>query len=334
MAKKKTRRSPGFRTIINIEQIIVNSRAVKTVEAWSKRITLPGFEKVPLYDVVSFFFQQINKVGLSERAAAIAFNLLMAVPAALIFLFTLIPYMPVSQQITRELLSLVEDFAPNESTYLLIRNFLVDFLNTPRSGLLSLGFVLAIYYSSNATLGLMRSFNRSLLNVQKTGFFEERLKAIKYTTVFLLLMIITLALLVTQGEIFQFLMKYWNIENPVIKWLISSIRWVLIILIALLSVGLVYKYVPAIPKRWKIASPGAILTTFLIMIFFFGFSFWVKNFNSYNKIYGSIGTILILMLLIYSSAQILLIGYELNVSIHSLKAMAEERQKHEEEQNL
>src|SRR5690606_41283298 len=122
----------------------------------------------------------------------------------------------VSQQITRELLSLVEDFAPNESTYQLIRNFLVDFLNTPRSGLLSLGFVLAIYYSSNATLGLMRSFNRSLLNVQQTGFFEERLKAIKYTTVFLLLMIITLALLVTQGEICQFLMKYCTIESQVI----------------------------------------------------------------------------------------------------------------------
>jgi|SRR5690606_3384559 len=334
MAKKKTSRSSKFRSIINLEKLLLNSRPVKLIEAWSKRITLPGFDKVPLYDVVKFFIYQINKVGLSERAAAIAFNLLMAVPAALIFLFTLLPYIPVSQQITRELLILVEDFAPNESTFHLIRNFLIDFLNTPRSGLLSIGFILAIYYSSNATIGLMRSLNRSLINVQKTSFFQERWQAIKYTIVFLLLMMITLALLVTQGQLFQFLMNYWNIENPFLKWLISSVRWVLIIFIALLSVGLVYKYVPAIPKRWKIASPGAILTTFLIGIFFFGFSFWVTNFSSYNKIYGSIGTILILMLLIYSSAQILLIGYELNVSIHSLKALAEERQKHEVEENL
>ena len=334
MAKKKTSRSSKFRSIINLEKLLLNSRPVKLIEAWSKRITLPGFDKVPLYDVVKFFIYQINKVGLSERAAAIAFNLLMAVPAALIFLFTLLPYIPVSQKITRELLILVEDFAPNESTFHLIRNFLIDFLNTPRSGLLSIGFILAIYYSSNATIGLMRSFNRSLINVQKTSFFQERWQAIKYTIVFLLLMMITLALLVTQGQLFQFLMNYWNIENPFLKWIISSVRWVLIIFIALLSVGLVYKYVPAIPKRWKIASPGAILTTFLIGIFFFGFSFWVTNFSSYNKIYGSIGTILILMLLIYSIAQILLIGYELNVSIHSLKALAEERQKHEVEEYL
>lgn len=334
MAKKKTGRSLKFRPIINFEKLLINSRPVKFLEAWSKRIILPGFEKLPLYDVIVFFIKQINKVGLSERSSAIAFNLLMAVPAALIFLFTLIPYMPVSNQIFSELLILAEDFAPNESTFLFIMNFLNDFLNTPRSGLLSIGFILAIYYSSNATLGLMRSFNRSLINVQKRSFLLERWQAVKYTIVFLLLMIITLALLVTQGQLFQYLMSHWNIENPILKWLISSIRWVLIILIGLLSIGLVYKYVPAITKRWRIASPGAILATFLIGIFLFGFSFWVTNFSSYNKIYGSIGTILILMLLIYSSAQILLIGYELNVSIHSLKALAEERQKHEEEQNL
>jgi membrane protein len=106
---------------------------------------------------------------------------------------------------------------------------------------------------------------------------------------------------------------------------IYSVRSIIIILLVLYSIGIIYKYAPTISKRWRIASPGAILATFLVVLFTFLFSFYVNNFGSYNKVYGSIGTILILMFLIYLNSLILLIGYELNVCIHSLKAVAEER---------
>src|SRR5829696_8479088 len=120
-----------------IESVIVNSSVAKYVRNKSKHIILPGFEGVPLYDVVMFFAAQMNKVGLNDRAAAVSFNFLMAIPAGTIFLCTLIPYMPISREITIELLDLTKLFAPNESTYGLVANFLNDFLNTPRSGLLS-----------------------------------------------------------------------------------------------------------------------------------------------------------------------------------------------------
>lgn len=313
-----------------VERYLYNSKAFRLLEAKSKVIQLPGFEKVPLYDVIMFFNSQLRKVGISDRASAIAFDLLLAIPAATIFLFTLIPYMPVSTRITEELLELTHDFAPNENTYEIVANFLDDFLNTPRSGLLSLGFLVAIYYASNATLGIMRSFNRSLIHKKERSFLHDRWTAIRLTVIFMLLIIATGILLVTQGEVFAFIMDKLNIQNRFVLYLIDAFRWVIIITLILFGTGFIYKYAPAIHKRWKIASPGAILATFLNVLFTFGFSFWVRNFGSYNKIYGSIGTIMILMLLVYSACLIMLIGYELNVSIHSLKALSEERKKHEE----
>ena len=100
-----------------IESAIVNSSIAKYIRNRSKHIILPGFEGVPLYDVVIFFVNQMNKVGINDRAAAVSFNFLMAIPAGTIFLCTLIPYMPISSEITIELLDLAKMFTPDESTY-------------------------------------------------------------------------------------------------------------------------------------------------------------------------------------------------------------------------
>lgn len=308
-----------------IEAAIVNSSIAKYLRNKSKRILLPGFEGVPLYDVVMFFVMQMNKVGINDRAAAVSFNFLMAIPAGTIFLCTLIPYTPISTEITIELLDLTKMFAPNASTYGLVANFLNDFLNTPRSGLLSFGFIVAVFYASNAVMAIMRSFNRSLHSYKERTFVNERWTAIKMTTVLVLLIMITITLLVSQGELFSYLMEHLEVTNPIIRQLLYSIRWVIIVLLILYSIGFIYKYAPAITKRWKLASPGAILATFLVMLSTFAFSFYVQNFDSYNKVYGSIGTIMILMFLLYLNSLILLIGYELNVCIHSLKAVSEER---------
>jgi membrane protein len=308
-----------------LETFIVNTAVAKYVRAKSKQIILPGFEGAPMYDVVLFFVEKMKKVGLNDRAAAISFNFLMAIPAATIFLCTLIPYMPISREITIELLDLFKMVAPDEKTYGLVANFLNDFLNTPRSGLLSLGFLLAVFYASNAMMGIMRSFNRSLHQQKSQTFLHQRWTAIKLTTVLMTILIATICLLVTQGNLFGYLMRILNITNPIIRQLIHSVRWVIIVLLILYSIGYIYKYAPAITKRWKLASPGAIFATFLVVLSTFGFSFWVNKFGTYNKVYGSIGTILILMFLIYINSLILLIGYELNVCIHSLKAVAGER---------
>jgi membrane protein len=314
-----------------IESFILNTAVVRQLSSRSKKWRPPGFGGVPLYDVIMFFISQVNKVGLNDRAAAISFNFLMAIPAGTIFLCTLIPYMPISREITIELLDLTKSLAPDESTYGVVANFLNDFLNTPRSGLLSFGFLVAVYYASNAVMGIMRSFNRSLHTYEDRGFIKDRWMAIKLTTVLILMVVVTISLLVTQGTLFRYLMEKLNITSPFLRQLIFSTKWVIIILLILYSIGMLYKYAPAISKRWRLASPGAIFATFLVVVSTFLFSYYVNKFGSYNKVYGSIGTILILMFLIYLTSLILLIGYELNICIHSLKAVSEERLSKEQE---
>lgn len=312
-----------------LERLILNFPVVRFLINKSKHIVLPGFDGVPLYDVIVFFLSQVRRVGLNQRAEAVSFNFLMAIPAATIFLCTLIPYLPVSKQVTEELLLLTKDIFRSGDTYEFVSSFLKDFLMTPRSGLLSIGFVLAVYYASNSMIGIMYSFNKSLLSATKKNFLQMRWMAIKLTTVLILLIIATVILLITQGRLAQMLFNWLDIKNKFIIFLIFSVRWVVIGALFFYSVAITYKYAPAVHKRWKLSSPGAIFATFLLVVTNFVFSFWVNHFSTYNKVYGSIGTILILMLLIYINSLLLLIGYELNVSIHSLKAMVGERQKAE-----
>jgi membrane protein len=317
-----------------IERIILNTTIMQALIKWSQHVVLPGFQNVPLYDVVAFFIKQMRKVGLNERAAAISFNFLMAIPAATIFLFTLLPYLPISEQITDELLTITEDITPNHDTYFAVKGFLEDFLRTPRSGLLSLGFLLAVYYASNAMMGIMRTFNKSLIYMSRRNFLESRWMAIKLTTLLIVLVIATMILLATQGRILVWILEKLHMRNAVILTIVQIVRWVLLVALFYYAIAFIYKYAPAVHKRWRLTSPGTILATFLILVTAWLFSFWVTNFNNFNKIYGSIGTILIIMVLVYINSLVLLIGFELNVSIHSLKHQADERAKQETDGKL
>ena len=309
--------------MIRLERMILNTMPVKAVIASSRKWILPGFQGMRFYDVAAYFISQVRKVGLSERASAIAFQFLLAIPAATIFLCTLIPFMPVSK-INDQLLKLAKDFSPNYSTYKVIESFLNDFFKTTRGSLLSLGFFLAIYYSSNAMMGIMRTFNKSITKTTRKHFFASRWMAIKLTTLVIFMVIVSAILLITQGVLTRKFFKLLHIDRPTIKWLVESGRWIVIIALVLYTVAFIYKYAPAIQKRWKLLSPGSVLSTILILVVTYLFSFWVNRFGNYNKVYGSIGTILIIMMLIYINSLILLIGFELNVSIQAVKARMEE----------
>ena len=273
--------------------------------------------------------KQIRKVGLNERAAAISFNFLLAIPAGTIFLCTLIPYLPISKQVTEQLLTLVEDYTINENTYILIKNFLDDFLKTERTGLLSLGFILAIYYASSAMMCIMHSFDKSLLYAARRNFFIRRWMAIKLTLLLLIMALFSIVLLALQGPLLRWILQLMHIKDNTILNVILIVRWVVIVALVYYSIAFIYKYAPAVHKRWRLSSPGTNFATILVLLTTFLFSFWVNHFSNFNKVYGSIGTILIIMLLIYINSLALLVGYELNVSIHSLKWQADEREKRE-----
>jgi membrane protein len=310
-----------------IQRFIRSSLPYRFASAKSKTIYLPGFQGLPLFDVIVFFKSQVQKIGLNDRARSIAFSFLLAIPAATIFLCTLIPYLPVSKKLTNQLLLLTREITPNQNTYILVSNFLNDFLTKPRGGLLSIGLIVSLYYASDAMIGLMRSFNKSLSPHSHfpRNFFHNRMVAIQLTLVLILLIIGSVVILVTQDELLKYVFRVLHIHNRSMKWLFKSLRWVVIIPLFYFAIAYIYKHAPSIREKWRLFSPGTLLATVLMIMLTFVFSFWVNKFGTYNKVYGSIGTILILMIVVYFNALILLIGFELNVSIHSLKERAKHR---------
>lgn len=307
--------------LTKIKRRILTSTPVKFVIRKSKKIILPGFNGIPLFDVVNFFIIQVRKTSLNERAAAIAFNLLLAIPPACIFLFTLIPFLPV-KGLMNELYELIRDIIPGQKEYSVIINFLQDFTTRQRNDLLSFGLLLALYFSSNAMIGIMQSFNKmQYIGFSKRHLIHDRWVAIKLTVIMFVIIIISIALMVLRGAVLDWL----GIQNPTIRTLIFNIRWIVIIFIFFFTISFIYRYAPAVHKKWKLVNPGSLLATVLMLSFTMLFSYWVVNFGNYNKLYGSIGAILILMLLIFFNSLVLLIGFELNVSITSLRKLADQR---------
>ena len=202
-----------------------------------------------------------------------------------------------------------------------------DFFATSTS-LLSFGLILAIYFSSNAMITIMRTFNKSMLHIEteKRNFLELRWEAIKLTVYIVILIIATIFILFSQGALLNIITGWLDIKARTINWVVQLLRILITFMLVFVSIALIYRYAPAVEKKWKFFSPGVTLATILIIAFTVLFSYWVNNIASYNKVYGSLGSILILMLLIFVNSLVLLIGFELNVSINSLKSIAQKRQ--------
>ena len=289
----------------------------------SKRWHLPGFEGVPVYDVIQFFRSQVRREGLTERASAIAYNFIMSIPPSLLFLFTLIPNLPfVSRRsIKFQLHSLILDMIPAREYNGQVIKFVDTFIDGTRIGLLSFGLLLSLFFASSGMMGIMRSFNKKYKGFETRKRLHMRGTALKLTVLIFGLVFAYLILLIMQGALLKLI-----IASSAIRTVIFYTRWILIILLVFFAIGFIFRYAPAVEKRWKFASPGTILTTSLSLLASLGFSAYVNNFGRYNALYGSIGTIMVVMALIFINSLALLIGFELNVSIHSLKAIAAERE--------
>lgn len=318
--------------MIKLERILANLPLVRFLTARSKKIILPGFDGVPLYDVIVFFYEEIKKEGLNERAAAIAYNFIMAIPPTCLFLFTLIPNLPFipTKTIKIQLHEIITDIIPAKTHNNNLILFVDSFFKEGKIGLLSFGFLLLIFFASNGMMGLMRSFNKRSIGFSKRTGLQTRWIAIKLTVLIMGLLLGCISLLIMQGTVISWL----GLKNNFLVQFFSTFRWVFILGLIFFTFAFIYKYAPAVTKRWRLISPGSILGATMSVLATLGFSIFVNNFGRYNALYGSIGTVIVLMILIFINSLVLLIGYELNASIHSLKAMADERERSEKEKNL
>ena len=307
-----------------LEKIILTKTPLGFFLKKSKKWYLPGFEGVPFYDVLQFFYKQIKTVGLTERASAVSYNFIMAIPPSFLFLFTLIPSLPfiAKGSIKTQLHGLITDVIPLKIHNENLIKFVDSFIDGSKIGLLSFGLITALFFASNAMMGIMRSFNKNYIGFAKRKGIHNRWMAIKLTVLLFSVVLVCLVLLVTQGVV----LKWIGIKSATIRETIYYVRWVFIMAMVFYSIAFIFKYAPAVKKRWKLVSPGTILATSLSILASIGFSYFVDNFGKYNALYGSIGTIIVFMALIYLNSLSLLIGFELNVSIKTLKAIADERQ--------
>ncbi|QEH43125.1 YihY/virulence factor BrkB family protein [Chitinophaga sp. XS-30] len=319
--------------MIDVEKIVLESKPVRWVIHKSKSLVLPGFDGAPLYDVIVFFLKETARESLAERAAAISFNFLLAIPPFFIFILTLVPYIPL-QNVEPTLYDLAETLTPNYSSYIVVRDMIHDFLYTQRNTLLSFAFILSFYYSSNGVMGMLTSFDKLLPGFKQRTWWQARLTALKLTIFLVLLLLATVVLIIMQGQILEFVLREIGIRNSFTQFVIGAIRWLLIMLLFFAIISVVYRFGPATKKKWKFISAGSTFATISMIIVTLGFSFWVTNFAQYNQIYGSIGTILVIMLVVYFNSFILLIGFELNTSITTLKEIAAERETAEKEPEL
>jgi len=299
--------------MIWFHKLLLKFRPYHLLIEWTKVMILPGFSPLPIYTVASFFFQEIGKDELINKASSLAYNFMLAIFPAIIFLFTLIPYIPVND-FQNQLMNLIALILPIEA-YDAVKTTLLDIVSNQNSQLLSFGFVLALIFATNGVHTLMQAFNKSSLITETRPWLKQRLVAL-YLTILISFALIFGLIIMTIGEyIFGLLKSELRFKDAFWIYLLNIGRWFILVVVYFVTISLLYRYGPANPKKWKFFSAGSWMATILAILTFWGFSYYINNFGNYNKLYGSIGTLIVLMIWLYLNSLIILVGFELNASI-------------------
>ena len=299
------------------ENKILNFPIIKQFVFFLKRIQLPWLHGMSLYDLLDFYLGGIIQGEISYRATAIAFSFFMALFPFALFILNLIPYIPIAD-FQQDFLSFVKQSVP-PTTYDAIYKIINDILHNSHSGLLSTGFVMAIFLMTNGVNAILGGFEASHhINVSlKRKFFRQYVVALILSIVLSFLLIITVAAIVI-FEVFIQKTKIQDVLSDNIP-LIEMGRYIFVILMILMATSILFRYGVKHDKKRKLISIGSVVTTILIIISSYFFGIWVVKFSKYNELYGSIGTLLIVMFYIWINSMVLLIGFDLNASIHHIK---------------
>jgi membrane protein len=279
----------------------------------SKRISLPGFDGVPIFDVAVFFIRGLTEGYITSRAASISYSVFLAIFPFLIFLFTIIPFIPIDN-FQQSLLGIIQDFMP-QLAYESVKETIIDIVTRPRSSILILNLVLTLYFSTNGVNSLIEAFNNTYHAVETRSSFKQYLVSVVIVLINSFLLVIAIGLITFGSFLLSWILPH-SIENSVVVvFSLELLRWLIIVGLLLMAISLIYYLAPARQKSFRFFSAGSLLATFLVVITTLGFNFYVDNFSSYNVLYGSLGTLMIVLVWIYINAISLIVGFELNASI-------------------
>jgi membrane protein len=283
----------------------------------SKKIVLPGFDGIPLYDVTVFFVKGLTKGYITSRASAISFNFFLAIFPTLIFFFTIIPFIPITN-FQQSLLDIIRDFLP-DAAFATVKTTVEDIITRPRGGLLSLGFILSLYFATNGINSLMEAFDNTFHTIETRTAIKQRLVAIFLVVIITILLIISIGLITFGTSLLSVILPGHILESSLYFSIIVAGKWLITLATLFFAISFIYYFAPAKRRHFRFISAGSTLATLLIIIITLGFNFYVNNFSKYNVLYGSIGTLLVVLLWIYFNSFSMLIGFELNASILHVK---------------
>lgn len=287
--------------------------------AIGKKFTLPGFDKVPVYEVVRFLLEEIKKDQIPTRARSIAYSFFIAFFPAMIFLFTLLPYIPLDN-FQAEFLKIINEIVPDQVAQDFIKFTVDDLLNKPRQGLLSLGAILTLYFSTQGVVSIIQSFNKTYSIYSDRNIFQLQWLAIKLTVLLFFLFVLSIAFIIVGQQLIEFLVSFLEIKNKVTIFFLNVLRYLIILVLYFISISIIYYYGPSTKKKFKFISVGSTFATIVSLLGSYLFSAYVSGIDRYDNIYGIFGSIIIFLVWIYVNAFVLLIGFELNASIYYKKA--------------
>jgi len=304
------------------KRLILQWSPGRWIITWLKKVRFKKYENVSLYKIIKIFLNNLTDDEILDRANGVAFNFILAIFPAIIFLFTLIPYITefFPDINTDSIMQFLGDQIPSSMNEV-ISSTLHDIISIQRGGLLSFGFLFSVYLSTNGMMALMRAFNACYRTIENRSAIKTRLIATGLTINMAIALFLAITLLIAG----QFVLKYimanlsefeWLNINYFTIFLIFASRFLALFIAFFLAISFVYYFGPAIHYNWRFFSIGSVLATLFSLAVSYGFSFYITNFGTYNKVYGSIGALIALMVLIQLITIVLLVGYEVNTSIH------------------
>lgn len=282
---------------------------------WSKTIQPQGFSGLTLYDIGYFFLFETQKSAVSTRASAVAFTFFLALFPAIIFFFSLIPFLPIDnlhQQLLKEMHTLLP-----ENAYQAAIVTINDLVGTQHNGLLSFGFFVTLYFATNGINALIDAFNHAIHVAETRNFIQQRLVSL-LLFIALSVLVLTASLLIIFSEIaLNYAIEHGFLSGWGVILLLTIGKWLTAFLLLFTAISLLYYVGPVNSANYKLLNTGALLATILSIIASLLFNYYVNNFATYNKVYGSIGTIMVIMLWLEFNCLIILIGFDLNAKIYN-----------------
>ena len=297
-----------------IENKLNKIPVVKQLVSLTKAVKLKSLEGLSLYDILELYVLGIFKGAFSYRASAIAFSFFMALFPFALFILNLIPFIPL-KNFQADFLEFVEEGVP-PNTYDAIKAILKDIMETSHQGLLSSGFILSILLMTNGINAILGGFEMSAHITITRGFFRQYFISLAISLVLSMILLITVAAIVIAEVMIQKInIRGYVADVSVIEWS----RYGFILLMILITTSILYKFGAKETSSIAFISYGAVFTTILIVVSSYVFGIYVTKFAKYNELYGSIGTLLVLMFYIWINCMVLLLGFELNATISKLK---------------